>query len=78
MNIVSMVLGLFSKTDIGAKVGGGISAIAILAALGPVALWLTKHSNDVFIVSEITYGEAAIGGAVLSVIIAIARGTRAG
>ena len=76
--ILTTIFGFFSKTEAGAKTGSAISIAAVIVALTPVALWLVNHTNDKFVEFTLTYGEAAFWGAILSVIVLVARGTRAG
>ena len=78
LSILTAIFGFFSKTDAGAKTGNAISIVAVIAALTPLALWAVNHTNDVFVEFTLTYGEAAFWGAILSVIVLVARGTRAG
>lgn len=58
--ILSMIAGIFTGKA-GESIGGAVSVAAQLAALaaaiGPIALWLSGHKDEVFI--TLTYGQLA-------------------
>lgn len=64
MNLLSLLAGLFTGKA-GEQVGGAVSVAAqvaaALAALAPVAFWITGHKDDTFI--TLTYGDLAFWGA---------------
>jgi hypothetical protein len=65
--LLSLIAGLFTGKA-GESIGGAVSVAAqiaaVVAAVAPVAVWLTGHKDDVFIV--LTYGELTFWGAMLA------------
>lgn len=66
MNLLQLIAGIFTGKA-GEQIGGAVSVAAQLAALvaaiTPVALWLSNHKADVFIM--LTYGDLAFWGSLL-------------
>lgn len=58
----------------GEQIGGAVSKAAqmaaLLAAVAPVALFLVKNKDDVFI--SVTYGELAFWGTMLAIVFLLA------
>lgn len=63
MNILQFLFGLMTGKA-GEAVGGAVSTAAqiaaLVAAVAPVALWLSSNKDDVFI--ALTYGDLAFWG----------------
>jgi hypothetical protein len=68
--ILQLLVGLLTGKA-GEQIGGAVSKAAQLAALvgvvAPIFLWLTKNKEGIFI--EITYGDLAFWGTLISVIV---------
>lgn len=51
----------------GERIGGAVAstaeAAAVLAAVAPVALWLSEHKEDIFV--TVSYGDLAFWGSLL-------------
>lgn len=64
MDILKFIIGLFTGKA-GESVGGAVSVAAqmaaVVAAVAPVGLWLTRNKDEVFI--SLTYGDLAFWGA---------------
>lgn len=60
---------LFSSTGAETAVNGVVN-VAAIAALAPVALWFVSHKDEVL--TTITYGQAAVLGAIVAVIVKVA------
>lgn len=55
-------------TNAGSQVAGGvINSVASIAVLAPVALWFIEHKDEPFV--TLSYGESAIIGGLLFVVI---------
>ena len=67
MDILKTLLGLFTGKA-GESIGGAVSIAAqiaaVVAAIAPIALWLSNNKEDVFI--TITYGDVAFWGALIA------------
>jgi hypothetical protein len=65
--LASIIAGIFTGKA-GESIGGAVSIAAQLAALaaaiGPIALWLAGHKDEVFIV--LTYGELAFWSSLIA------------
>lgn len=68
--ILSMIVGLLTGKA-GEQIGGAVSKVAqltaLVAAIAPIALWLSKNKEGVFI--EISYGDLAFWGSLIAVIV---------
>lgn len=70
MNVVSMLVGLLTGKA-GEQVGGVVSVgaqiAALLAAVAPVAFWLTGNKDETFI--ALSYGDLTFWGVILLLIV---------
>lgn len=70
--IISMIVGLLTGKA-GEQIGGAVSKVAqvtaLMAAIGPVAYWLTQNKDGVFV--TITYGELAFWACIVSAFVII-------
>lgn len=68
--IISMIVGLLTGKA-GEQIGGAVSKVAqvtaLMAAVAPIALFLVKNKDDVFI--SVTYGELAFWGTAIATIV---------
>lgn len=74
MDLLGKLAGLFTG-GAGAVVGSVATALGVITALAPAALYLTSaKSNEVFV--SVTYREAAFWGAIIAVNLLVAYWTR--
>lgn len=70
MEILKFLAGLLTG-GAGAQIGGAVSWVAQMASaaavIGPAALWLTGHNDDVFV--TLTYGHIALAGALMFMVL---------
>lgn len=71
-SILQLLAGILTGKA-GEQIGGAVSTAAqiaaVMAALAPVALWLSGHKDDTFI--TLTYGDLAFWGALIAAQVAI-------
>jgi len=65
--LLSLIAGIFTGKA-GEQIGGAVSiaaqVAAIAAAIGPIAVWLSGHKDEVFI--SLSYGDLAFWSALIS------------
>jgi hypothetical protein len=67
MNLWNLIAGIFTGKA-GEQIGGAVSVAAqlaaLVAALTPIALWLSSNKDEVFI--SLTYGDLAFWGTLVA------------
>lgn len=75
--LFAAVRGFFGN-GAGAAVGTGVTSVARLAALAPVAIWIISNKDEQAVSFAFTYGQLAVVGTVLWLMVEIIRASRPG
>ncbi len=79
MKILSFLASLFTSGAHGVNAAGNaVVNVATIAAIAPAAIWLLANKDVVFLTFELSYGQLALGSAVVAALLKFAHIMRPG